>query len=670
VGVPNGDRAFITTNDAIDRTILTTSSNATAPAPVFLLAETIGSGSLVLNAAQGRLDTTVMFLAPSGRARFVQSSGTVTASQDLELAANPAGAGTWELLDGHLSGASLSLGGGGGGQGFMFQSGGTVVFDSLTIGTASRYEMSGGTLMGGYTPGQPGTMRIESGGQFIQSAGFHLVENFDNDGGSYQWSGGSLQIRHNFTAGVFSFPSTAVSLNIDGIADFSHANVTNGANVSMTLTDTSLFIRSGTFDPTTVFGSFFNPGLTHIAGDTLIVAQGHTLHLDGTFYDSVECFGNITPPAGSSVYLDSLQTVGAGAYVDTGGGTVRASLQESRIQGGELHAGALVVRGPSSFQAVSNPVVLQQSGGSVTVNGVDVGGDQAGQYLLSGGVLATASSLIGDNNEVHGLISGPGTFAQSGGAHYVDGPVILGRNAGTGNYVISGGILTCQSLHISAPGGLRIGNPPTPPVYGTGEFDVTNSAASITISQQLFFGPDSTYNAVPGTTIHMIDGSRFDNVSTDEAALDGLGNTKFIFDFAGTDASPFEVGGKDFGPVLDGFTSNFAVDTIQLGDGASAGIELDDLIDNQPASGGAEALYVKHLIVGPGSSVFLNNLNLYCLDYVNNGGTVFGGNLTVVPEPDLSGVAIVALVLARRRRREKLAVDGTKRQGCRSSPLG
>jgi len=258
---------------------------------------------------------------------------------------------------------------------------------------------------------------------------------------------------------------------------------------------------------------------------------------------------------------------------------------------------------------------------------------ESGTLVLSGtGQLSAHYEHIG--------WEGTGTFTQTGGTHTVSSSLYLGFEPGSdGTYDISGGSLNVKNLYV----GLK----------GRGTLKITDSAADITISNLLRFGPDGTFTAVPGATIHMT-GAAFENRSTDPTDLAGLSNLNLIFEGGSGDVDPFEVAGEDRGPVLDGFEDNFALGSLTLG--ASAGIGqvlLVDNVDNQP---GDETLYVHNLVVGPGSSLDLNGLNLYYLSASIDPDAIIelnGGQLLQVPEPAtliLLGGGLLALLRRRRTR--------------------
>jgi hypothetical protein len=68
-----------------------------------------------------------------------------------------------------------------------------------------------------------------------------------------------------------------------------------------------------------------------------------------------------------------------------------------------------------------------------------------------------------------------------------------------------------------------------------------------------------------------------------------------------------------------------------------------------------DVLYVRHLILNEGSVLDLGGRKLYVLDFENAGGTVEtnGGALTVVPEPGVLGVGVLALLAGRRAQRTR-----------------
>ena len=144
------------------------------------------------------------------------------------------------------------------------------------------------------------------------------------------------------------------------------------------------------------------------------------------------------------------------------------------------------------------------------------------------------------------------------------------------------------------------------------------------------FGADSTFTAVPGSTIHMT-GSALENENTDPTDLLGLHSLEFIFEGGAEDIDPFEVAGQDMGAVIEGWTENFAHGTLTLGGDDIGQVQLVDSVDNQPVWEGSEALYVYTLNLGAGSYLDLNGHNLYYFQgSIDPGATILynGGSLT------------------------------------------
>ncbi len=90
------------------------------------------------------------------------------------------------------------------------------------------------------------------------------------------------------------------------------------------------------------------------------------------------------------------------------------------------------------------------------------------------------------------------------------------------------------------------------------------------------------------------------------------------------------------------------MDTLRIGtEEEAASVQLADLIDNQPDWEGAEALYVKELIIGPGSHLDLNGLNIYYLSSdIAPGTLISSGSMIAVPEPSTLGLLVAGIFLA------------------------
>jgi hypothetical protein len=655
LGVPAAfDWAFLQFDDAVNRTVLGTPANTTFSFNRFETSST-GAGTLTLNITQGTFGGgNAQLLGRYGETAVVQTGGANIAG-GLEMASDGTAHSSYDLYDGLLTAGGIGIGPYGG-QGLVRQHGGTAQFTSIVVGANSRYELSGGTLNSGYYEGSGYGLQVVAGGTFIQTAGSYTARDIAVDG-RYEWNGGTLNVTESLRInGDFVFPTTPVTLNIDGIVDLSGAsvNLVNAANVALNLTSTSLVLRSATFNPAAAFGTFTNPGFTHVMGNTLAVFPGRTLKLAGDFNDPVDCFGTITVLSDRYFSLHNALTLRSGGYIDMSFGNLEVKNWTTQILGGKLVAQSMTV-GNLFFNSFppSPPSVAVQSGGEVRLDSLDTASG-AGTYVLNGGSITTRLTSIGKNNFFH-FFNSSGTMIQNGGTHTASQALMLGTGTGSsGTYILNGGTLLAGDLNVSAPGSGGFGFPPPPPTYGDGRLEINSSSAHVSLTGGLAFGPYASFAAVPGTTIRFTGAAYFGNMSTDPAALSGLENTTLLFDIGSTDLSPFEASGQDLGPILDGFTNNFVLDTLEVGGAFFSGLGLTDQFDNQPGSDLPDAVYVKTLIVGPGSYLDLGGLNLYCLNLINSGTILSsgGGQLTVVPEPGaLLCLAGWALLAARRRRR-------------------
>ena len=364
------------------------------------------------------------------------------------------------------------------------------------------------------------------------------------------------------------------------------------------------------------------------------------------------------PEAGDAAYIDNGGTaeIGAGSaqaqivyagFANTGsinhtGGTV--GLGEIFLGHFGNSIGIYNLSGTGGLTTTSRQVIgwesgskgiFNQTGGTNSTSSYIVLGyfsGSEGTYNLSG----TGQVISAGNQRVGYRNGSTGIFNQSGGDNSVGQNLILGSDAGSnGRYTISGGTLTAKELQVGS--------------FGAGRFDIESSSASITLSD-LLFGADSVFTAVSGSTIHMT-GSSLDNWNTDETDLSGLNNLSLIFE-GGAGVGTFEVAGQDIRPVMSGLDENFALDALILGGDDIGQVQLVDWRDNMP---GTEALYVKHFILGNGSYLDLNGLNLYYLTFTDYGRTIDlkGGQLAQIPAPGtlvLGSIGVGFVGWLRRRR--------------------
>ena len=229
----------------------------------------------------------------------------------------------------------------------------------------------------------------------------------------------------------------------------------------------------------------------------------------------------------------------------------------------------------------------QQSAGSTTIAGtLWLGFDSSAQgtYTLSGtGQLAAGTEYVG--------YYGSGTFNQSGGTHTVTDTLNIGYS-GAGVFNLSGGSLTAKNVIIGPQG----------------TWNITSSAAATKITGMLSFSAGANYSAVPAVTIEMT-GARLDINGTVEAVLAGLAATEFVFDGGTAVVSQVEVAGLAGG----GFTNNFAVGALTLGNGTSAGVVqfLDQRNNGNRGASGKESLFAGAVFINTGSWLDMHGYSLY-----------------------------------------------------------
>ena len=299
-------------------------------------------------------------------------------------------------------------------------------------------------------------------------------------------------------------------------------------------------------------------------------------------------------------------------------GAVRVRGGLYHIAGGVLDARSLHVSGDYSYESSQ---LVQTAGSCHVAGGVYVGpefhilggpddpdgfapvyGHQV--YALAGGVLqANHVQVTGVGAGGTSLLSQTGGELRVGTALHVTGPGAA--------WTVSGGSVRVPLLHV---GGMSWSGSNLPGARMT----ILGPAAEITVTDRLILNASAELIATDGSTIHMF-GADFHNYSTTPAALEGLDHLRLVFSIGPEDDNvpeTFEVAGRDIGFVRAGFVDNFVLHTLQLG-GADVGeVRLVDTFDNQPGFDGKEALYVRNLIIGPGSRLDRNGLNIY---YLNGG---------------------------------------------------
>ena len=250
------------------------------------------------------------------------------------------------------------------------------------------------------------------------------------------------------------------------------------------------------------------------------------------------------------------------------------------------------------------PATLEQTGGTLTAETIDVGLGGTGDYIWTGGTLA--ADVININPSGNMAVETSWTY---------DGTLNL-----------KGGSLSVTTLVMES-------------ASEAAALNITNANSEVLVNDTLRFGANSALTCVAGGEIHLVSAG-FENESTDVDALSGLENLKVVFEGGGYDCASFEVAGENKGAESAGWDDNFLLGTLQIGEGGRiTWLRLVDLFDNQPAWEGHEALYVENLILSWGSHLDLNGLDLYYRTFTNLGGTIAlnGGVFSSALPGDLDG---------------------------------
>ena len=394
-------------------------------------------------------------------------------------------------------------------------------------------------------------------------------------------------------------------------------------------------------------GLFVNAGSVDLGRGDLTVAYENSGIMQGELHAENMIL------QGSTITYYPEQPKSRGIFMQNGGETTLSEhLKILRNGIYELHGGELSVRridiGPNGSDSAS----FIQTGGTCNVEDVLYLGNSVSSYVGPMDFVLNASNNLADSLKVAPVImesessEEPSSMYLISGGRLTAGEIYLHALDADKRFIQTGGIVEVEKTvaiydsrsSYAMHGGqlytkeLKIGSKY---YFGTssegGNFAIMSQDAEVHVSETLSFGYPSQFISSPGATIHM-DGASLFNYSTDSNALSGLGNLSLIFEGGDDYVATFEIAGEDRGIGYGGFFENFALDTLQIGgDEGAAHLQLVDLFDNQPDWEGSEALYVKELILGEGSTLDLNGLSLYSLNvYLDgtvdwNGGTIFEG---------------------------------------------
>ena len=650
---------------------------------VFLAWNPNSSGTFQLS-GNGVLKAGSEYVGYSGAGVFTQTGGQNTVSEVLSICGSSVmhGPGTYRLNGTGsltlLSGGTIQVGGGSG-PGRLEWFGGTLTTPALSIGRsgtlAMGFDFDVGSLVSGsmFRGSAPG---LSSGVLEITNGATATLRN------ETKLTLGALHVGSSSGYGIFiqtdeSTVAGPLYLGCDSNSTGAYNLCGNG------------YLKAG---PVERIGYYGTGVFTQSGGNNTVSflylayksGSSGTYQLDGNgiltaIYEIVGSSGKgiFTQSGGDNTVTSSLMlglgTSSSGTYHLTGTGFLTMN------PGGSLQVGTNP--GVGRFEwfggTLTTPVLTIGSNGTLAMGfDFDVGSLANGSLfhgsapnlssatleitngttatLRDGTALAVSALLVGSS-------SGDGGFVQNGGMHTISGQLYVGTSDGNGTYVLSGGQLVVPQVTVGPKGTMILagGSMAVSEIdvdLGGGSFAITDPTANITVSSLFRTGGQGAFSAVSGSVIHMT-GTAFVNNSTDPNFLAGLNNLRMIF--AGADfkvIDPFEVGGRDYGATTDGQTLNFAMDVLELGGADGNGqVFLVNRFDNQPRWDGNEVLYVKQLIVHPGSTLYLNGIGLYANGVAvsaGDGELFGGGEISPLPEP-MSAILLAggaAFLIARRRR--------------------
>ena len=575
----------------------------------------------------GQIATGSVTVGAGAIGSFVQSGGTIDASS-LNLGTDAAGTGDYALSAGQIN-AHLYVGGSGIGR--FIQTGGAIGSASapkvIRLGTAvggeGTYTLNSGSVFANDSYiglASRGTI-IQNGGTFGgKSLGLYVANNSGSTG-TYELDGGTL----SYAAPEFiGYRGTGLLTQNGGLNEpysvdvgyYGHGTYrqTGGtANVGLT-SNGSLYVA-------------VQPGSV----GTVELSDSAVMNVQQQMGVGVSGTGDVWQRTGTQLHA------GVGFYFGSNTGSVGSYLQEGGLTtmdhdltlgiGGsgayELRGGDLSVGGNLSM--ATNPSGtgdFNHSGGNNTVaDDLRLRGGGHASYELS-----ATGSLVANNEYLSAASGGSAEFVQTGGTNLVASRLCLAcdGSGSSGSYRLVDGTLHTRILQVSLP-----------PSGGPASLTLGGSSAQLIVDSLMVLGPGGGLQATTGAVLHMT-GSTFDNQSTNETALNGLGTLEMIFEGGSGDIDPFEVAGIDKGSTADGLVDNFALGTLTLGGADIGRVRLVDDRVNQPGSGARDVLYVHTLNVGPGSYLDLNGRTLYyVIAAIDAAATIVlgGGALIQIPPP-------------------------------------
>ncbi len=468
----------------------------------------------IYNFSNGLLSARSVIVGDGTAGSFHQFGGSFTATDRLTLGQGDRftfaeGDGRFELTAGTLTAAAIQVGeapgrlGPPGADGTFVQSGGSNLAGGLRLGGESdttsgnnyTYNLNDGLLV------TSNTVVYGGNGNFAQAGGFHRVDGPLAIAGFYGRSFTPFTARYTLSGGVV----TARSLNIDfgAMSQSAGTNQVSGdlmIGLKAAMSPRSFYnLGGGTLSTSNTFvidsanGSFSQSGGTHgvdklleIVGSPFAAGPGYTLFAgelmagdirvstNGAFSQSggsatagqIDIARGVYSLGGGNVLASDLYVGGGatGAVHQTTGTLVATNrvllgygddrndakgTGEFELSGGTLITPALQLGTPSGYPtSPGGEGFFKQTGGSNLVGALIVGtwdsfdlNDSA--YALNEGTVVTTNSLVHPDSR----------FDQSGGLHWVDGPLTVRGNLSRltphfAGYNLSNGLVRSGSLEV------------------------------------------------------------------------------------------------------------------------------------------------------------------------------------------------------------------------------
>jgi hypothetical protein len=392
------------------------------------------------NFSNGLLSARSVIVGDGVAGSFHQSGGSFRATDRLILGQGDRftfaeGDGRFELTAGTLVAATIQIGepngrlGPPGADGTFVQTGGSNFAGGLRLGGESdttsgnnyTYTLNDGLLV------TSNTVVYGGNGNFTQFGGFHHVEGPLAIAGFYGRSFTPFIAQYTLSGGVV----TARSLSIDfgTLAQSAGTNQISGdlvIGLKPSMSPRSFYNLGGgslstsnTFVIDSANGRFSQSGGTHVVGNLLEVAgfapqgfgPGYTLSAGELIASNIRVSTNgAFSQSGGSAAAEGI-SVAKGAYTLGGGSVLVSGLSIGTGATGLVHqtAGTLVA---------TNQVILGLGDARNSLAGI-------GRFELSGGALSTTALQLGTPTGYPGSPGGEGFFVQSGGSNLV-GALVVG----------------------------------------------------------------------------------------------------------------------------------------------------------------------------------------------------------------------------------------------------